>query len=58
MDDRYELLMKAHVRNIKEYNAKFISRHLNPEKGHKFMPFIVVIIDEFGDLIMQAGKGD
>ena len=56
MDDRYELLMKAHVRNIKEYNAKFISRHLNPQKGHKFMPFIVVIIDEFGDLIMQAGK--
>ena len=56
MDDRYELLMKAHVRNIKEYNAKFTSRHLNPEKGHKFMPFIVVIIDEFGDLIMQAGK--
>jgi len=56
MDDRYELLMKARVRNIKEYNAKFISRHLNPEKGHKFMPFIVVIIDEFGDLIMQAGK--
>lgn len=56
MDGRYELLMKAHVRNIKEYNAKFISRHLNPEKGHKFMPFIVVIIDEFGDLIMQAGK--
>lgn len=56
MDDRYELLMKAHVRNIKEYNSKFISRHLNPEKGHKFMPFIVVIIDEFGDLIMQAGK--
>ena len=56
MDDRYELLMKAHVRNIKEYNAKFISRHLSPEKGHKFMPFIGVIIDEFGDLIMQAGK--
>lgn len=56
MDDRYELLMKAHVRNIKEYNTKFIGRHLNPEKGHKFMPFIVVIIDEFGDLIMQAGK--
>lgn len=56
MDDRYELLMKAHVRTIKEYNGKFISRHLNPEKGHKFMPFIVVIIDEFGDLIMQAGK--
>lgn len=56
MDDRYELLMKAHVRNIKEYNTKFVSRHLNPQKGHKFMPFIVVIIDEFGDLIMQAGK--
>jgi len=56
MDNRYELLMKAHVRNIKEYNAKFISRHLNPEKGHRFMPFIVVIIDEYGDLIMQAGK--
>ena len=56
MDDRYELLMKAHVRNIKEYNGKFISRHLNPEKGHHFMPFIVVIIDEYGDLIMQAGK--
>lgn len=56
MDDRYELLMKAHVRNVKEYNAKFISRRLNPEKGHHFMPFIVVIIDEYGDLIMQAGK--
>jgi S-DNA-T family DNA segregation ATPase FtsK/SpoIIIE len=56
MDDRYELLKKAHVRNIKEYNAKFVSRHLNPEKGHKFLPYIVVIIDEFGDLIMQAGK--
>jgi len=56
MDDRYELLKKAHVRNIKEYNSKFVSRHLNPEKGHKFLPYIVVIIDEFGDLIMQAGK--
>ncbi|WP_102409385.1 FtsK/SpoIIIE family DNA translocase [Parabacteroides bouchesdurhonensis] len=56
MDDRYDLLMKAHTRNIKEYNAKFISRRLNPEKGHKFMPYIVVIIDEFGDLIMTAGK--
>ena len=56
MDDRYELLMKAHVRNIKEYNNKFIARRLNPQKGHKYMPFIVVIIDEFGDLIMQAGK--
>lgn len=56
MDNRYELLKKAHVRNIKEYNSKFISRHLNPEKGHRFLPYIVVIIDEFGDLIMQAGK--
>jgi S-DNA-T family DNA segregation ATPase FtsK/SpoIIIE len=56
MDNRYDLLMKAHVRNISEYNTKFISRHLNPEKGHKFMPYIVVIIDEFGDLIMTAGK--
>ena len=56
MDDRYDLLMKAHVRNISEYNAKFKSRHLNPEKGHKYMPYIVVIIDEFGDLIMTAGK--
>ncbi|MDR2969971.1 MAG: DNA translocase FtsK [Tannerellaceae bacterium] len=56
MDDRYDLLMKAHTRNIKEYNAKFISRRLNPEKGHKYMPYIVVIIDEFGDLIMTAGK--
>ena len=49
MDNRYDLLKKAHVRNIKEYNAKFVSRHLNPEKGHKFLPYIVVIIDEFGD---------
>ena len=56
MDDRYDLLMKAHTRNIKEYNDKFIKRRLNPEKGHKFMPYIVVIIDEFGDLIMTAGK--
>lgn len=56
MDNRYDLLKKAHVRNIKEYNSKFISRHLNPEKGHKFLPYIIVIIDEFGDLIMQAGK--
>jgi S-DNA-T family DNA segregation ATPase FtsK/SpoIIIE len=56
MDDRYDLLMKAHVRNISEYNSKFINRRLNPEKGHKFMPYIVVIIDEFGDLIMTAGK--
>jgi S-DNA-T family DNA segregation ATPase FtsK/SpoIIIE len=56
MDDRYNLLMLANVRNIKEYNTKFISRHLNPEKGHKFLPYIVVVIDEFGDLIMTAGK--
>ncbi len=56
MDDRYALLMKAGSRNIKEYNEKFINRRLNPLKGHKFMPYIVVIIDEFGDLIMTAGK--
>ena len=56
MDDRYDLLMKAHTRNIKEYNEKFITRRLNPLKGHKYMPYIVVIIDEFGDLIMTAGK--
>lgn len=56
MDDRYELLTKAHVRNIKDYNEKFISRRLNPEKGHKYMSYIVVIIDEFGDLIMTAGR--
>ncbi|KAA6317295.1 DNA translocase SpoIIIE, partial [termite gut metagenome] len=56
MDSRYDLLKKAHVRNLKEYNEKFINRRLNPEKGHRFMPYIVVIIDEFGDLIMTAGK--
>lgn len=56
MDDRYELLEKAGSRNLKEYNEKFINRRLNPNKGHKFMPYIVVIIDEFGDLIMTAGK--
>lgn len=56
MDTRYDLLKKAHVRNLKEYNNKFINRKLNPEKGHKYMPYIVVIIDEFGDLIMTAGK--
>ena len=56
MDTRYDLLKMAHVRNIKEYNENFISRRLNPEKGHKFMPYIVVVIDEFGDLIMTAGK--
>lgn len=56
MDVRYNLLKKAHARNVKEYNKKFISRHLNPEKGHRFMPYIVVVIDEFADLIMTAGK--
>ena len=56
MDDRYDLLKKAHVRNIKEYNEKFFNRQLNPEKGHRFLPYVVVIVDEFGDLIMTAGK--
>lgn len=56
MDDRYELLKEAHCRTIKEYNVKFINRRLNPEKGHKYMPYIVVLIDEFADLIMTAGK--
>lgn len=56
MDNRYSLLQKAHARNIKEYNAKFISRQLSPLNGHYYMPYIVVIVDEFGDLIMTAGK--
>jgi len=56
MDDRYNLLKKASVRNINEYNQKFVQRRLNPEKGHRFMPFIVLIVDEFADLIMTAGK--
>ncbi len=56
MDHRYDLLKKAKVRNIKEYNAKFKARMLSPKYGHEFMPYIVVIIDEFGDLIMTAGK--
>lgn len=56
MDHRYDLLKMARAKNIKEYNAKFKARQLNPEKGHEFMPYIVVIIDEFGDLIMTAGK--
>ncbi len=56
MDSRYDLLQMAHSRNIKEYNEKFISRHLNPLKGHRYLPYIVVIVDEFGDLIMTAGK--
>lgn len=56
MDNRYELLKDAQVRNIKEYNAKFISRRLNPLEGHRFMPYIVLVVDEFADLIMTAGK--
>lgn len=56
MDTRYELLKDAQVRNIKEYNTKFLSRKLNPNEGHHFLPYIVVIIDEFADLIMTAGK--
>ena len=56
MDQRYDLLKKASARNIKEYNQKFTARRLNPEKGHKFLPFIVLVIDEFADLIMTAGK--
>jgi len=56
MDTRYDLLKLAQTRNIKEYNSKFIHRHLNPEKGHRYLPYIVVIIDEFADLIMTAGK--
>ena len=56
MDNRYELLKNAQVRNLKEYNTKFIARKLNPEKGHRFLPYIVVVIDEFADLIMTAGK--
>lgn len=56
MDNRYALLAKANVRTIKEYNEEFIHRKLNPNNGHKFMPYIVVIIDEFADLIMMAGR--
>ncbi|HOK50292.1 MAG TPA: DNA translocase FtsK 4TM domain-containing protein [Bacteroidales bacterium] len=56
MDTRYELLKKAHVRNIKEYNAKFKERRLNPEHGHRFLPYIILVIDEFADLIMTAGR--
>ena len=56
MDERYELCKKAQCRNIKEYNTKFISRKLNPNKGHRFLPYIVLVIDEFADLIMTAGK--
>jgi len=56
MDERYNLLKMAQVRNIREYNQKFVNRRLNPNKGHRYMPFIVVIIDEFADLIMTAGR--
>ncbi len=56
MDTRYDLLKMAGARNVKEYNKKFTSRMLNPEKGHHYMPYIVVVVDEFGDLIMTAGK--
>ncbi|MEJ7779143.1 MAG: DNA translocase FtsK [Daejeonella sp.] len=56
MDQRYDLLKNAHVRNLKEYNQKFIRRKLNPNEGHRFLPFIVLIIDEFADLMMTAGK--
>ena len=56
MEERYKLLMTANCRNIVEYNEKFINRKLNPEKGHRYLPYIVIVIDEFGDLIMVAGK--
>lgn len=56
MDARYELLSNADARSIKEYNAKFVDRRLNPEKGHRYLPYIVLVIDEFADLIMTAGK--
>lgn len=56
MDNRYELLKNAQVRNIKEYNAKFKARQLNPNDGHRFLPYIVLVVDEFADLIMTAGK--
>jgi len=56
MDTRYNLLKQAASRNIREYNEKFVARRLNPEKGHRFLPFIILVIDEFADLIMTAGK--
>ncbi|MBE8720213.1 FtsK/SpoIIIE family DNA translocase [Sphingobacterium pedocola] len=56
MDQRYDLLKNGQVRNLKEYNVKFINRRLNPEEGHRFLPFIVLIVDEFADLMMTAGK--
>lgn len=56
MDQRYDLLKNGGVRNLKEYNAKFVNRRLNPEEGHRFLPFIVLVVDEFADLMMTAGK--
>lgn len=56
MDNRYDLLKEAGARNIREYNEKFVKRRLNPQKGHQYLPFIVLVIDEFADLIMTAGK--
>ena len=56
MDNRYDLLKEAGCRNIREYNEKFVARRLSPEKGHQFLPFIVLVVDEFADLIMTAGK--
>ena len=56
MDDRYELLKNAHCRSLKEYNKKFIERKLNPDKGHRYLPYIVIVVDEYADLIMTAGK--
>lgn len=56
MDHRYDLLKDAQVRNIKEYNAKFVSRRLNPNNGHRYLPYIILVVDEFADLIMTAGK--
>ena len=56
MENRYKLLVDANVRNIKEYNTKFIGRHLNPERGHRFLPYIVAVVDEFADLIATSGR--
>jgi DNA segregation ATPase FtsK/SpoIIIE, S-DNA-T family len=56
MDSRYQLLKDAQVRNIKEYNTKFIARRLNPNEGHRFLPYIIMVVDEFADLIMTAGR--
>ena len=56
MDQRYEILKEAHARNIKEYNTKFLARKLNPKNGHRYLPYVVLVVDEFADLIMTAGK--